>query len=226
LCTLAPLVDPGPDGSIGQQAEGGSDEEDDNDLVLCRVALEARGRDVIVLFGLAERVAQAELAVAVVAGALCGAGLQRERGVCECQCVCVCVCGGGGGIEGDDGAVAEAGALAKGRGRWAGWVRGTARTRGVEGWTCWQRATGRRGPRRRRRAGRGGGAVGPWLAGGLAGGLSLSPSIASTSPSAERKLGPRWSPALSEHFPSASLAVATANPNRQTALRRPTLAGC
>jgi hypothetical protein len=73
--TLAPLVDPGADGSIGQQAEGGSDEEDDNDLVLCRVALEARGRDVVVLFGLAERVAQAELAVAVVAGAPCGAGV-------------------------------------------------------------------------------------------------------------------------------------------------------
>jgi hypothetical protein len=73
LGTLAPLVDPGADGSIGQQAEGGSNEEDDNDLVLCRVALEARGRDVVVLFGLAERVAQAELAV--VAGAPCGAGV-------------------------------------------------------------------------------------------------------------------------------------------------------
>lgn len=105
-----PLVDPRADGSIGQQAEGGSNEEDDNDLVLCRVALEARGRDVVFLLGLAERVAQAELAVAVIAGLFGSAGLELERGVC----------GGGGGVEGDNGAVAKAGALAEGRGCWGG----------------------------------------------------------------------------------------------------------
>jgi hypothetical protein len=100
---------PRPDARPTQQPHRRADKDEDNRLVLGRVSLEARRQDVLFLFALAEAIAQAELAVAVVAGFLGRAGAEiGRRGLLDRR----------GGIEGDNGAVAEAGAFTEGRWCW------------------------------------------------------------------------------------------------------------
>lgn len=93
---------PRPDSSPDQQPTSDEDKGIDNGLILCRVALETSGKDIGVLCVLADGqiVAEAELTVAVVAGGLFGGRLAGD--VCQ----------------GDDCAVAETCAFAKGCGRW------------------------------------------------------------------------------------------------------------
>jgi hypothetical protein len=95
---IPPLPDPPhprPNRRPTQQPHRRANKDEHNRLVLCTIPLEARRQDLLLLLAFAEAVAQAEGAVAVVAG-LAGGG------------------GGLRGIEGDDGGVAEAGAFAEG----------------------------------------------------------------------------------------------------------------
>ena len=104
---LSPLIDPWPHTGIAQQSHGGGYEGQDNDLVLCGVALETAGQDLVLLLAFAEAVAQAELAIAVIARLFAGSRAQFEVGFG----------GGRGSVKRNNGAVAEAGAFAEGRGR-------------------------------------------------------------------------------------------------------------
>jgi hypothetical protein len=70
---------PRPDTRPTQQPHRRSDKDEDNRLILGRVSLEARRQHVLFLFALAEAIAQAELAIAVVAGFLGSARAEIGR---------------------------------------------------------------------------------------------------------------------------------------------------
>ena len=101
---LSPLIYPRPDSRIAQQSHRRRNEGQHYYLVFCRVSLEASREDVLLLFALAEAVAQAELAVAVIARLLACAGAQFE----------VRLGGRPGAVESDNGTVTEACAFAEG----------------------------------------------------------------------------------------------------------------
>ncbi|OSS54635.1 hypothetical protein B5807_00715 [Epicoccum nigrum] len=100
-----PSIHPRPHPCISQQPPGHEYKPQHHDLILGRVPLETSSHDLVLLLALAETITQAELAVAVVAALLARAGAQLQQAGFG---------GGGGGVEGDDGAVAEAGAFAEG----------------------------------------------------------------------------------------------------------------
>lgn len=102
---LSPLVYPGPDSRVAQQPHSRRNERQHDDLVFCRVPLEARCEDVLLLFALTEAVAQTELAIAVVTRLFACARAQFKIRFRGCA----------GGLESDNGAVAEACAFAEGR---------------------------------------------------------------------------------------------------------------
>ena len=122
---LCPLIYPRPHTCVAQQPDRGKDEDPHHGLVFCRVSFytpsalgvrslwhagrshtETRGKDVVFLLALAKGIAEAELPIAVTARLLRGADGQVRRRLLGVY----------GGIEGDNGAVSEACALAEGRG--------------------------------------------------------------------------------------------------------------
>lgn len=146
---LPPRLNPRPNPRPPQQAPRHKYKPQNHNLILRRVPLKTSSHDFLLLLALAETIPEAELAVAIVATLLARARAQFEgEGGFG---------GGGGGVEGDDGAVAEAGAFAEGGWGWVvvlemvfkRWGKSTYRLRG--------RARGRRG-----RSGRRGGSD-AWL---------------------------------------------------------------
>lgn len=102
--TLSPPLNPWPEPSPTQQPQCRSNENEDDGLILGRVPLETRGQDILLLFPSAKAVSKAELTVAVVARLLGCAGFSMARGLLS----------NGWCVEGDNCAVPETCALAKG----------------------------------------------------------------------------------------------------------------
>jgi len=103
---LSPPLNPWPQSCPPQKPHGCPNKYKYNGLILCRVSLKACCKHILLLFTGAKAVAKTELPIAVVACFLRRAGLEEigGRGLL----------GSGGWIEGDDGAVAEAGTFTEG----------------------------------------------------------------------------------------------------------------